>query len=216
MWHRRRLKLLALLSPPHLFHELARDPVYAGLLHSWIDSLRIPTSARVLEVGCATGALAMALAERGYRVTGLDRSSRMIRAAERIQGASPVRFICGELTDARLEAGGYDVLLGASILNLIADPRRWLQQLPRLLVAGGKASFLFPSPQFSAMGVRAYARAHELNPASQARLQVWQQAAPRLAAHEAVQWLATAGFSEVIVHEYWDAMLVSVSAQRAE
>lgn len=43
----------------------------------------LPTRARVLDVPCGVGSLAMQLAELGYAVTGIDQSSDLIAAARR-------------------------------------------------------------------------------------------------------------------------------------
>jgi SAM-dependent methyltransferase len=43
----------------------------------------------VLELGCGTGRITLALAEAGHRITGLDLSQRMLRQAERRRAALP-------------------------------------------------------------------------------------------------------------------------------
>ncbi len=55
----------------------------------------IPPNARVLDIGCGTGALAFCLHERGYRVTGVDVSSGMIDRARKKHRNTGVRLVVG-------------------------------------------------------------------------------------------------------------------------
>lgn len=48
----------------------------------------LPREARILELGCGTGALALALAAHGFRVTAIDASPTMIAEAERRRRAT--------------------------------------------------------------------------------------------------------------------------------
>jgi SAM-dependent methyltransferase len=58
-----------------------------------------------LELGCGTGRITMAIAEAGYRVTGLDISERMLERAAEKRAALPaearegVQFVLGDMTD---------------------------------------------------------------------------------------------------------------------
>jgi len=69
---------------------------------------------RVLDVACGTGMHAIALAQRGYTVTGADLSARMIeRARENAAAAgSDARFVVAGFGELATEAGnGFDALL---------------------------------------------------------------------------------------------------------
>src|SRR2546423_14640019 len=63
----------------------------------------------VLELGCGTGRITMALAEAGKRITGLDLSRRMLeravkkRAALRVEARERVHFVQGDI--ARCDLG---------------------------------------------------------------------------------------------------------------
>src|SRR2546423_14538236 len=64
----------------------------------------------VLELGCGTGRITMALAEAGKRITGLDLSERMLERAVKKRAALPVEarerlhLIEGDM--ARFDLGG--------------------------------------------------------------------------------------------------------------
>jgi SAM-dependent methyltransferase len=86
---------------------LYRDKDYAGEA-DYIHSLMIAHSEsalHILELGCGTGAHAEALVKRGYRVSGVDLSERMIENARRRVGGIPApsrpEFNKGDLRDYR-------------------------------------------------------------------------------------------------------------------
>jgi SAM-dependent methyltransferase len=72
------------------FHRQIMPALDRLLLH------RLPRSAKVLDLCCGDGRLAQKLARKGYRVTGLDGSERMLSYAKR--RASQIEFY---LRDAR-------------------------------------------------------------------------------------------------------------------
>jgi SAM-dependent methyltransferase len=55
-----------------------------------LDVLALPPGASVLDIGCGTGRHAIELARRGYRLTGVDLSSQMLREAMRKAAAAEV------------------------------------------------------------------------------------------------------------------------------
>lgn len=87
--------------------------------------------ARVLEVGCGRGALAAALADVGYAVTGVDRDAEMAAAA----GERGVPVI---QTDVHDVSGEYDVVLFTRSLHHAEDLDDILAHAGTLLARGGQ------------------------------------------------------------------------------
>lgn len=87
--------------------------------------------ARVLEVGCGRGALAAALAELGYEVTGVDRNAEMA-AATRDRGVPVIQ------ADVHSVTGEYDVVLFTRALHHAEDLDGLLAHAGTLLAPGGQ------------------------------------------------------------------------------
>lgn len=88
---------------------------------------------RVLDVGCASGYLARALAARGYRVVGIDRPG-----ATAASFASNVEFIAADLEAGFPELSeNFSHILCGDILEHVRDPLALLRNLRSLLSPGG-------------------------------------------------------------------------------
>ena len=106
---------------------------------SLLSARGLPSGARLLDAGCGTGRHAVALAGRGYRVTGLDASADLIAVARQRAGAAGVAFITADLT-ALPAAPQYDAILCRGVLNDLVDDRTRrdaFQAFARALVSGG-------------------------------------------------------------------------------
>ncbi|HEX6345018.1 class I SAM-dependent methyltransferase [Umezawaea sp.] len=87
--------------------------------------------ARILEAGCGRGALAAALAELGYRVTGVDRDAEVAAAA----GARGVPVIHADVLDV---SGEHDVVLFTRSLHHAEDLDGVLAHAASLLAPDGR------------------------------------------------------------------------------
>ncbi|ONI81217.1 hypothetical protein ALI144C_22045 [Actinosynnema sp. ALI-1.44] len=109
------------------------DPTTVAVPHT-LANLKplLPTSpARILEVGCGRGALAAALVDLGYDVTGVDRNVEMAAAASE-RGVSVIHADLHDVT------GEYDVVLFTRSLHHADDLDDILAHAATLLVAGGQ------------------------------------------------------------------------------
>jgi ubiquinone/menaquinone biosynthesis C-methylase UbiE len=110
-----------------------------------IDAARIEPGQSVLDVGCGTGALAIAAKRRvgaGGRVCGIDASSEMIaRAREKARKAGlEVSFEAGVIESLPFADGTFDVVTATIMLHhLPEDVRRLgLREIRRVLKPGGR------------------------------------------------------------------------------
>lgn len=108
--------------------------------------------ARVLDLGCGTGRLTVALAMAGHRVTGVDPAAASLELARAKPGADRVRWIEG--THAVLGEALFDVALMTShVAQLLVDDADWLatlRSLHRALVPGGRLAFDTRDPEAQA------------------------------------------------------------------
>lgn len=98
------------------------------------------TPARVADLGCGTGTVSVLLAERGYDVTGIDLSPKMIdQARAKAQSAGhSVRFDVGNAAEPELELGRFDVVFARHVVWALPDPAAALERWVALLAPDGR------------------------------------------------------------------------------
>jgi 2-polyprenyl-3-methyl-5-hydroxy-6-metoxy-1,4-benzoquinol methylase len=98
---------------------------------------------RVLDLGCGTGRLTLALAAAGHRVTGLDPARASLDAARAKPGADRVRWLQG--TADGLASQAFDTAVMTShVAQFMTGETAWaatLAQLRRALRPGGRLIF---------------------------------------------------------------------------
>jgi SAM-dependent methyltransferase len=112
------------------------DSNWVELVDRVVELGRLGGGARVLDVGCGTGRVAAALAERGAKVWGVDPSAEMLEVAR-----SRVPASVG-LKEGRAEALPFrDAWFDGAVCMLsvhLLDRPRALGELARVLVPGGR------------------------------------------------------------------------------
>jgi ubiquinone/menaquinone biosynthesis C-methylase UbiE len=120
-----------------------------------VETLGVQPADRVLEVGCGHGVAVSLVCERldGGRITAVDRSAKMIAAAERRSHthAGKARFVEGTIEDADLGDERYDVAFAVHVAAL-HRPGPALEAVKRRLVLGGRLGLFSQAPSWRAAG----------------------------------------------------------------
>jgi SAM-dependent methyltransferase len=106
------------------YDSIVRHPAGGTLdqVATRLRSIRLGAGSLVIDAGCGTGRLSAALAARGFRVIGLDRSDALIdQARGKTTGA---RFVCGDLLQWRPPELAAAVLCRGVLNDLTADEAR--------------------------------------------------------------------------------------------
>lgn len=120
-----------------------------GADHAFYLALAGDEPQRILDIGCGTGRLAVALAERGHRVTGADPAADMMRVARTRPGAARVTWVDSSAAALALEER-FDLVImtGHAFQVLLGDDeiRTSLRALRRHLAPGGRLAFETRNP----------------------------------------------------------------------
>jgi SAM-dependent methyltransferase len=122
------------------WRETALGAVTERLERAAILELAAPLAGRdVLDVGCGDGTYALAARRAGARVTAVDRSAAVVRAARRRAEDARLEIFLGVADALALPfpAGRFDVVLAVTVLCFVRDPRRAVAEMSRVLRPGG-------------------------------------------------------------------------------
>lgn len=147
------------------FREVSRNPLYGDHAEIYAEHsahsgpnayyerpaiLRLAgelSGRRVLELGCAAGALTERLVAGGADVTALDREPRLVELARRRIG-SRGRVVVADLEEPldMVPTASVDLVIASLVLHYVADWRPLLADLRRCLVPGGVLVFSLHHP----------------------------------------------------------------------
>jgi 2-polyprenyl-3-methyl-5-hydroxy-6-metoxy-1,4-benzoquinol methylase len=100
---------------------------------------------RVLELGCATGLMTVALAATGATVTAVDRFEAYLERA-RARRLDGVSWVCDDVVDFD-DGCRYDHVVATNLLHELADPHRFLQRCAQRLAGDGRLHLTVPNPR---------------------------------------------------------------------
>ena len=127
-----------------------RDVVRQELVTSQLTAELAPPPVRIIDLGCGQGTQAVALARRGYEVTGVDASAELLARFEQDLAAEPaevrarVRVEHGLIEDWAERSGvsRAEAVLCHGVLMYAADPDPLLRAVAGLTAPGGMTSLL--------------------------------------------------------------------------
>jgi cyclopropane fatty-acyl-phospholipid synthase-like methyltransferase len=121
-------------------------------LRKIVDGLDVSAGDRVLEIGCGHGVAASFVCERlrDGRLTAIDRSAKMIEAAERRNAdhvaAGRADFLVMELERLELGERRFDKVFAVRVGLFHREPERARALLDPWLVPGGSVTAVFDPP----------------------------------------------------------------------
>lgn len=137
-----------------IYDQVMSDVPY----RSWLDYIQnlwsyhglSPSS--VLDLACGTGNMAVHLAQRGYKVVGVDSSKRMLDVARRKMQSQglPGEFVLGDMRDFTLESPVDAAICVFDSLNYLLEPddvKKAFSRTAKALRPGGLFVFDVNTPQ---------------------------------------------------------------------
>ena len=129
-------------------YDLINDLQSFGLHRSWkrrvADLARVAPGDRALDLCCGTGDIALALADRGADVTGLDFSPQMLEVAVARQRASPglklktLKFLQGDAQQLPFAENSFDIVTVGYGLRNLTSWERGLEEMRRVARPGAR------------------------------------------------------------------------------
>jgi SAM-dependent methyltransferase len=122
----------------------AKDAIFARLFDKYAAQLALPPSAKVLEVGCGTGAMLRSLVQRddfSGKAFGVDQCAAFIDAATRFAHDAKlgdrVDFRVGDAHRLDFPAETFDAVFAHTLVSHVTAPETVLGEMARVVRPGG-------------------------------------------------------------------------------
>ena len=205
-----QIKLLIIFKPTVLFDRINQLDWYKNTLRQWVDDQSIVAKNKALEVGCAAGALTAYIAKSGCVPTGVDFSSEMIELAK-LKNID-IDFLVASVFDLPFETDSFDVVMAASLVNIVDDKNKAIEELSRTCKKGGSITILVPSAEFNDENLLSLQESLGVSGFSAAAMEAWHKNPPKMKVCDVESLLKQAGLMEVTTKKYLQGMVISVSA----
>lgn len=125
----------------------------------------LPPGSRIIDIGCGSGVFTQLLKDAGYRMVGLDISSKLIERGKNVY--PDLELVVGDAEALPFADGTFDGVLLSGIVHHFPDPRKLASETYRVLRPGGRFMAFDPnrmnpfmylyrdrsSPLYSSVGV---------------------------------------------------------------
>lgn len=192
------------------FDWLARRPWYRQHLTDWAALLPVAAGELGLEIGCGPGLLTQAMAERGVQMTGLDKSAKMVARARR--NAAECTFVRGDAFALPMANDSQALAFAASVINVVPEPEKLVQEMARVVRPGGHVAVLFPTPRLGVDAAK-IAQNQAISGMSRAALLFWGGKAKKLEAAAVAAMVEAAGLRDVEVDYVLEGTVASVTGR---
>jgi SAM-dependent methyltransferase len=136
------------MSAPR-FHEPGHHTAYGGVLAYRLGKIDHLIGGAWLDLGCADGYYATALAEHGAdSVVGLEPSAELVTRANSLPHPDSVTFLHGEGERLPFADQSFDGVLLNEVLEHVADDASTLREIHRVLRPGGTLALFSPNRWF--------------------------------------------------------------------
>ncbi|MDF3337148.1 methyltransferase domain-containing protein [Mycolicibacterium septicum] len=117
-----------------------RIAVIAGEVVAAADGLQPLRDTALVDLACGTGSAALAAAEAGARVTGVDFTAELIAIAAERRGADAVQWVVADAAHTGLPDGGFGTVV-SNMGIIFVEPTSLVAEVTRLLSPGGVFAF---------------------------------------------------------------------------
>ncbi|MDX1417069.1 MAG: methyltransferase domain-containing protein [Candidatus Promineifilaceae bacterium] len=142
------------------------DPLFTQWREQYLDKLPLIRATNILEVGCGTGVVTRAIANRpevAGHIIGSDYSPALIAAAQdKAKDAGldgRIDFRVGDIHNLAFEDGLFDIVIAHTVVSHISSPDKAIKELGRVVKPGGwiaifdgdyaSITFAYPDDQFA-------------------------------------------------------------------
>ena len=207
-----QIKYLLSFKSTLLFDKINQLNWYKNTLRQWVDDQGLTAKDKALEVGCASGALTAYIAKSGCTPTGVDFSSKMIERAK-IKNDG-IHFLVADALDLPFETGVYDDVIAASLINIVKNKSKAINELSRVCKKGGTMTVLVPLAEFNDDNLHSLQASLGNSGFSFAAMNAWHKLPPKMKASDISALFKQAGLTEITTKNYLQGMVISVSAKK--
>lgn len=124
----------------------ATDPdIYERFMGRWSARIADPfltfagvgSGQRVLDVGCGTGTISLALAQRGCTVVGVDASKPYLEGARRRRPHVAITYEHGDARHLAHATDSFDASVSMLAIDVIPEPEKVVSEMRRVTRSGG-------------------------------------------------------------------------------
>lgn len=113
------------------------DQIQQWMVDAARDQIGLTPGARLLEIGVGTGRIALPFAQRGYRYTGADLSSQMMRTLRSKANDVQIALVQSDVARLPLASDTFDAVVAVHIFHLVSAWQQAMDEAARVLRSGG-------------------------------------------------------------------------------